>query len=122
MTLAYCHPSPFSHRGAEREVRVGRVGVGGDNPIRVQSMITCDTMDTEKSVAQTLDLVGVGCEIVRITAPAVKDAANLEKIAAGLRARHCEVPLVADIHFSPKPLWRRRNGSRSAHQSRQLRG
>ena len=81
---------------------MGRVGVGGDNPIRVQSMITCDTMDTEKSVAQTLDLVGVGCEIVRITAPTVKDAANLEKIAAGLRARHCEVPLVADIHFKPE--------------------
>jgi (E)-4-hydroxy-3-methylbut-2-enyl-diphosphate synthase len=83
-------------------VRVGRVRVGGSNPIRVQSMITCDTMDTAKSIGQTLDLVAVGCEIVRITAPTVRDAANLEDIANGLRARNCDVPLVADIHFKPE--------------------
>ena len=80
---------------------MGGVAIGGDNPIRVQSMITCDTMDTAASIQQTLDLAAVGCEIVRITAPTVKDARNLELIKAGLRARGCEVPIVADIHFKP---------------------
>ena len=83
-------------------MKVGRVGVGGINPIRVQSMITCDTMDTEASIAQTMELAAAGCEIVRITAPTVKDAANLQQIADGLRARGCDVPLVADIHFKPE--------------------
>jgi (E)-4-hydroxy-3-methylbut-2-enyl-diphosphate synthase len=80
---------------------VGKVGVGGTNPIRVQSMITCDTMDTEASIAQTMELAAVGCEIVRITAPTVKDSRNLENIVKGLRARGCDVPIVADIHFKP---------------------
>ena len=88
-------------RRATREVRIGNIGVGGSNPIRVQSMITCDTMDTAASIQQTLDLAAVGCEIVRITAPTVKDAANLQHIVAGLRAQGCEVPIVADIHFKP---------------------
>ena len=64
-------------------------------------MITCDTMDTEASIQQTLDLAGVGCEIVRITAPTVKDARNLEFIKQGLAARGSDVPIVADIHFKP---------------------
>jgi (E)-4-hydroxy-3-methylbut-2-enyl-diphosphate synthase len=81
---------------------VGRVGIGGANPIRVQSMITCDTMDTESSIAQTIELSEVGCEIVRITAPTVKDSANLQNIVRGLRERGCEVPIVADIHFKPE--------------------
>jgi len=88
-------------RRATREVRVGNVGIGGDNPIRVQSMITCDTMDTEMSIRQTIELADVGCEIVRITAPTVKDSRNLENIVKGLRARGCNVPIVADIHFKP---------------------
>jgi (E)-4-hydroxy-3-methylbut-2-enyl-diphosphate synthase len=67
----------------------------------VQSMLTCDTMDTAACVQQTLDLVGVGCQLVRITAPTVKDAANLRNIVAELRQRHCLVPIVADIHFKP---------------------
>ncbi len=102
----YC-PSPFFHqRRKTREVVVGdpaRGGViiGGDHPVVVQSMITCDTMDTAASVQQTLDLVAVGCQIVRITAPTVKDAANLKNIVAELRARGCFVPIVADIHFKP---------------------
>jgi (E)-4-hydroxy-3-methylbut-2-enyl-diphosphate synthase len=83
-------------------VRVGKVGIGGNNPIRVQSMITCDTMDTEMSIQQTIDLANVGCEIVRITAPTVKDARNLENIVKGLRERGCNVPTVADIHFKPE--------------------
>ncbi|MDQ3313269.1 MAG: (E)-4-hydroxy-3-methylbut-2-enyl-diphosphate synthase [Verrucomicrobiota bacterium] len=81
---------------------IGRVGVGQANPIRVQSMITCDTMDTAASIAQTMELAAVGCEIVRITAPTVKDAANLQDIVHGLRARSCNVPIVADIHFKPE--------------------
>jgi len=81
---------------------VGDVGIGAANPIRVQSMITCDTMDTEASIAQTIELAEASCEIVRITAPTVKDAANLENIVRGLRERGCDVPIVADIHFKPE--------------------
>jgi (E)-4-hydroxy-3-methylbut-2-enyl-diphosphate synthase len=100
--LSYCE-NPFVYRRREtREVKVGHVGIGDDNPIRVQSMITCDTMDTEASVQQTIELSDVGCEIVRITAPTVKDARNLEHIVKGLRARGCDVPIVADIHFKPE--------------------
>ncbi|MGI8889414.1 MAG: (E)-4-hydroxy-3-methylbut-2-enyl-diphosphate synthase [Chthoniobacterales bacterium] len=99
--LSFCDDPP-SGRRLSREVMVGHVGVGGQNPIRVQSMITCDTMDTEASIAQSMELAEVGCEIVRITAPTVKDAANLQHIVQGLRARGCEVPIVADIHFKPE--------------------
>ena len=100
--MKYCS-SPYSYeRRPTREVMVGHVGVGGSNPIRVQSMITCDTMDTDASVQQTLALANVGCEIVRITAPTVKDAANLQHIVARLRAEGCNVPIVADIHFKPE--------------------
>ncbi|PYL03472.1 MAG: 4-hydroxy-3-methylbut-2-en-1-yl diphosphate synthase [Verrucomicrobia bacterium] len=100
--MNYC-ADPFSYqRRISREVRVGNVGVGGDNPIRVQSMITCDTMDTEASIAQTIELAKAGCEIVRITAPTVKDAANLQHIVRGLREHGCDVPIVADIHFKPE--------------------
>lgn len=95
------HPYLYRRR-LTREVRVGNVAIGAANPIRVQSMITCDTMDTAACITQTLDLVSVGCEIVRITAPTVRDAENLREIAAGLRARGCDVPLVADIHFKPE--------------------
>src|SRR5438552_2759588 len=99
---SYC-ANPFSYeRRVSREVKVGHVGIGGENPIRVQSMITCDTMDTEASIAQTMELAAAGCEIVRITAPTVKDAANLQHIARGLSERGCNVPIVADIHFKPE--------------------
>ena len=99
--MTYC-ASPFSYqRRKSRVVQVGGVAIGGANPIRVQSMITCDTMDTAASIAQTMELAAVGCEIVRITAPTVKDAANLQHIVAGLRAQGCNVPIVADIHFKP---------------------
>ena len=100
--LLYCK-SPFAYRRRlTREVKVGNVGIGGTNPIRVQSMITSDTMDTELSIQQTMELAKVGCEIVRITAPTVKDARNLENIVKGLRSRGCDVPIVADIHFKPE--------------------
>ena len=100
--MTYCESFYEYRRRKSRVVQIGKVAVGGDNPVRVQSMITCDTMDTEQSIRQTLDLAAVGCEIVRITAPTVKDAANLQHIVAGLRARGCDVPIVADIHFKPE--------------------
>src|ERR1700720_2056927 len=100
--MLYCENPLAYHRRATREVMVGSVGVGGANPIRVQSMITCDTMDTEMSIQQTMELAAAGCEIVRITAPTVKDARNLENIVNGLRERGCDVPTVADIHFKPE--------------------
>jgi (E)-4-hydroxy-3-methylbut-2-enyl-diphosphate synthase len=105
--MKYC-ASPFRYqRRVTREVVVGdpaRGGViiGGDHPVVMQSMLTCDTMDTAECVKQTLELVAVGCQIVRITAPTVKDAANLRDIVAELRARGCAVPIVADIHFKPE--------------------
>ncbi len=100
--MKYCDNPLQYRRRTTREVRVGNVGIGGNNPIRVQSMITCDTMDTEMSIQQTIELAEVGCEIVRITAPTVKDSRNLENIAKGLRERGCNVPIVADIHFKPE--------------------
>src|SRR5215471_6018950 len=100
--MNYC-ASPWIHqRRPTREIVVGDpqhggVIIGGRHPVVMQSMITCDTMDTAASVLQTLDLVKVGCQIVRITAPTVKDAANLEHIVAELRKRSVTVPIVADI-------------------------
>jgi (E)-4-hydroxy-3-methylbut-2-enyl-diphosphate synthase len=105
--MRYCE-SPFVyHRRRTREVIVGDparggVVIGGDHPVVMQSMLTCDTMDTAECVKQTLELVAVGCQIVRITAPTVKDAANLKNIVAELRSRGCWVPIVADIHFKPE--------------------
>jgi len=105
--MAYCGSPYVYRRRRTREVVVGdpaRGGViiGGDHPIVVQSMITADTMDTAACARQTLDLVAVGCQLVRITAPTVKDAANLQNIVDELRARGCGVPIVADIHFKPE--------------------
>ena len=94
------NPFPYKRR-ATREVLVGHVGVGGNNPIRLQSMTTTDTMNTEATVAQVLRLAEVGCEIARITAPTVLDAKNLEFIKSTLVQKGCNIPLVADIHFRP---------------------
>ncbi len=99
--LRYC-PDLFNYqRRATREVRVGHVGIGGPNPIRVQSMLTSDTRDTAACVKEALDLAAVGCEIVRVTAQTRQIAENLQHIKAGLIAAGCDVPLVADIHFKP---------------------
>ncbi len=84
-----------------RVVNIGNVPLGGENPIRIQSMTTTDTMDTEATVAQTISMVNAGSEYVRITAPSVKDAENLADIKSGLRKRGVNVPLIADIHFTP---------------------
>jgi len=94
--------NPFApHRRVTREVRVGAVGIGGANPIRVQSMTTTDTQDVAATVAQSERLAAAGCEIVRITAPSLRDAEALREIRAELDRRGVRVPLVADIHFTP---------------------
>ena len=105
--MRYCESPYFHQRRESREIVIGDpkhggVIVGGDHPVVKQSMLTCDTMDTAACVKQTLELVEVGCQLVRITAPTVKDAANLKNIVAELRARGCSVPIVADIHFKPE--------------------
>ena len=91
----------YPGRRPSREVKTGRTAIGGENPVRVQSMLTSDTMDTAACVKETLGLAQAGCEIVRITAPTVKDARNLEAIRDALHEAGCDVPLVADIHFKP---------------------
>ncbi|TPG58218.1 (E)-4-hydroxy-3-methylbut-2-enyl-diphosphate synthase [Hymenobacter nivis] len=101
MNKTYCPSLTEYKRRVARVVNIGGVPMGGDYPIRVQSMTTVDTMDTQGSVEQTLRMVAAGCEYVRITAPSVKEAQNLLEIKKELRARGCNVPLIADIHFTP---------------------
>lgn len=99
--MKYCN-SPFNRsRFKTREVAIGSVLLGGENPVRVQSMTTTDTMDTEGSIAQSARMIDAGCEIVRLTAPSKKDAENLKLIKEGLVSKGYDTPLVADIHFTP---------------------
>ncbi|MEO3408132.1 (E)-4-hydroxy-3-methylbut-2-enyl-diphosphate synthase [Mucilaginibacter sp. CAU 1740] len=97
----YCNSLTEYSRFITREVNIGDVPMGGNNPIRIQSMTTTDTMDTIGTVEQTIRMVDAGCEYVRITAPSIKEAQNLAEIKKQLRARGYTVPLVADIHFTP---------------------
>jgi len=97
----YCHSPFFYRRRPTHEVKVGDVGIGGNNPIRVQSMTIADTMDTLATVKETVELYEAGCEIVRITAPSMNEAENLQNIKAELRRQNVRVPLVADIHYTP---------------------
>ena len=101
--MDFKYPQDFYRfqRRLTRQVSVGSVGVGAENPIRIQSMIIADTMDTDSSVKEVLELADAGCEIVRITAQTRRHAANLEHIARKVRSHGCDVPLVADIHFKP---------------------
>ena len=85
-----------------RTVSIGSIDVGGGNPIRIQSMTVSDTMNTNAVVNEIIGLHNAGCEIVRVTAPGIKDADNLAVIKSELIKRECFVPLVADIHFSPR--------------------
>jgi len=95
-------PNHLSYRRIPtRVVQIGDTPVGGNYPIRVQSMTTTDTMDTMGTVEQTIRMVEAGCEYVRITAPSKKEAHNLAEIKKELRKRGYTVPLVADIHFTP---------------------
>jgi (E)-4-hydroxy-3-methylbut-2-enyl-diphosphate synthase len=103
MVLPPYVPDPFSYRRRKtRTVRVGRLGIGGANPLRIQSMTTTDTMDTQASLEQVVRLAHAGCEIVRLAVPTVEAARSLEAVRNGLIQRRVEVPLVADVHFQPE--------------------
>jgi (E)-4-hydroxy-3-methylbut-2-enyl-diphosphate synthase len=97
----YCNSITQYSRFKTREVLVGTIPLGGNQPIRLQSMTTVDTMDTAGSVAQSIRMIEAGCEYVRITAPSIKEAQNLAEIKKGLIEKGYETPLVADIHFTP---------------------
>jgi (E)-4-hydroxy-3-methylbut-2-enyl-diphosphate synthase len=99
--LPYSNSLTEYKRFVTREVTCGNVGIGGNNPIRVQSMTTTDTMDTKATVAQSIRMIEAGCELVRITAPSINEAKNLEVIKKELVAAGYTTPLVADIHFTP---------------------
>jgi (E)-4-hydroxy-3-methylbut-2-enyl-diphosphate synthase len=99
--LRYCPSLTEYHRRQTVPVRIGDLGMGSEFPIRVQSMTTVDTMDTDGSVQQAIRMIDAGCELVRITAPSVKEAQNLENIRRELRRRGYDTPICADIHFTP---------------------
>ncbi|MFN3342217.1 MAG: (E)-4-hydroxy-3-methylbut-2-enyl-diphosphate synthase [Flavobacteriales bacterium] len=99
--FAYCDDLFSYHRFLTREVKIGTTGFGGNNPIRIQSMTTTDTMDTQGTVEQSIRMIEAGCELVRITAPSKKEAENLLYIKEQLHQRGFDTPLVADIHFTP---------------------
>jgi (E)-4-hydroxy-3-methylbut-2-enyl-diphosphate synthase len=100
-TKKYCNSLTEYSRYKTREVNVGGMPCGGNNPIRIQSMTITDTMDTKATVEQTIRMVESGCDYVRITAPSKLEAQNLENIKKELRSRGFNVPLIADIHFTP---------------------
>ncbi len=97
----YCNSLTEYSRFVTREVKIGDVPLGGNNPIRIQSMTTTDTMDTMGTVEQSIRMIEAGCEYIRITAPSIKEAQNLAEIKKQLRMRGYNAPLVADIHFTP---------------------
>ena len=97
----YCRSLINYKRWSTRVVRVGDIEIGGDNPIRIQSMTTTDTMDTNATINQSIRMIEAGCEIVRITAPRNRDAENLKNIKEGLLKKGYKTPIVADIHFTP---------------------
>ena len=99
--LPYCNSLTSYSRWKTRVVNIGGIRMGGDNPIRLQSMTTTDTMDTIGTVEQSIRMIDAGCEYLRITAPSLKEAQNLEKIKKELHSRGYKTPIIADIHFTP---------------------
>src|SRR5690554_1423035 len=97
----FCHSLTAYQRMKTRKIMVGELSIGGDFPIRLQSMTTSDTMDTEKSVTESIKIIEAGAELVRLTAPSIKEAYNLANIKKKLNALGYNTPLVADIHFTP---------------------
>jgi (E)-4-hydroxy-3-methylbut-2-enyl-diphosphate synthase len=97
----YCNSLTHYSRYKTRVVTIGDVPLGGNNPIRIQSMTTTDTMDTKGTVEQSIRMIDAGCEYVRITAPSLKEAQNLQNIKKELKTRGYTTPLIADIHFTP---------------------
>lgn len=100
-TKLYCNSLTQYSRYKTRVVNIGDVPMGGDNPIRIQSMTTTDTMNTIATVEQSIRMIDAGCEYVRITAPSIKEAQNLENIKNEFKKRGYTTPLIADIHFTP---------------------
>ena len=97
----YC-PSLINYRRIKtREVNIGGIPLGDGNPIRIQSMTTTDTMNTEETVEQSIRMIKAGCEYVRITAPSINEAKNLKNIKNSLKQKGYKTPLIADIHFTP---------------------
>ncbi|MBW2389322.1 MAG: flavodoxin-dependent (E)-4-hydroxy-3-methylbut-2-enyl-diphosphate synthase, partial [Deltaproteobacteria bacterium] len=101
MTVSYTEDLFIGRRRLTRVVMVGQVGIGGSNPLRIQSMTNTDTRDVRGTVDQIASLAEVGCEIVRLTVPSIRDAEILPEIRRMLAQRNVGVPLVADIHFTP---------------------
>jgi (E)-4-hydroxy-3-methylbut-2-enyl-diphosphate synthase len=97
----YCNSLTQYSRFHTREVTIGDLKLGGSNPIRLQSMTTTDTMDTIATVEQSIRMIKAGCELVRITAPSLNEAKNLEVIKKELVKRGYNTPICADIHFTP---------------------
>lgn len=104
--IKYCESIFKTQRRKTREVLVGHVGVGGDNPVRIQSMTTSNTRDIEATIDQIVRLADRGCEIVRVTVQGIKEADACEGIKNGLLQRGYKIPLVADIHFFPPAAMR----------------
>ena len=101
ISLQYCNSLIKYSRLKTHEVMIGKIGIGGNNPIRIQSMTVTNTMDTDATVEEAIRMVDAGCEFVRITAPSIKEAHNLQIIKDELYIRGYDVPLIADIHFTP---------------------
>ena len=101
ISLPYCNSLTTYSRMKTREVMVGKSGIGGKNPIRIQSMTVTNTMDTDATVEEAIRMIDIGCELVRITAPSIIEANNLQNIKDELYIRGFDVPLIADIHFTP---------------------
>ena len=99
--MKYCNSLANYSRFKTREVKVGNIGIGGSNPIRIQSMTTTDTMDTIATVEESIRMIDAGCELVRITAPSKKEALNLKSIKEELTKRGYNTPIIADIHYTP---------------------
>lgn len=97
----YCDSLTKYQRRNSRKVQIGSIGIGGDEPIRIQSMTTTDTMDTKGTVEQSIRMIEAGSELVRITAPSKKEAENLAAIKEAINNAGFDTPLVADIHFTP---------------------
>ena len=100
-SIKYCESLIRYQRLKTCVVQIGDIPLGGDYPIRIQSMTTTDTMDTQGTVEQSIRMIEAGCEYVRITAPSIKEAQNLAEIKKELRKRGYTIPLIADIHFTP---------------------
>ncbi|MCD4665074.1 MAG: (E)-4-hydroxy-3-methylbut-2-enyl-diphosphate synthase [Bacteroidales bacterium] len=92
----------FIHGYTSRIIQIGNLPLGGNNPIRIQSMTSTNTMDTKATVEQSIRMIDAGCEMVRITAQGVRESENLAVIKQGLKSKGYEVPIIADIHFNPK--------------------